>query len=128
MCCGRPHETECSEVLAAVWLYLDQECDCERRTKLQRHLEECNPCLERYGLEEQLKTLLARKCGGEQAPNELRQRLCESILALMTQTTLEVDETASCTESSATVEITVTRRERSARRRGARPWTGERRT
>jgi len=77
------HQADCSEVLAAVWLYLDQECDCERRELLQHHLDECGPCLEQYGIEEQLKALLARKCGGEQAPVELRQRLREAIQALM---------------------------------------------
>lgn len=101
MSCGDPHETDCSEVLAEVWLYLDQECDCERRTLLQHHLDECRPCLERYGLEEQLKALLARKCGGEQAPIELRQRLRDSIQAL-------IMGTAAPRESSdVTVEVTV---------------------
>jgi len=83
MTCGERQTTDCSEVLAAVWLYLDQECDCERRELLQHHLDECGPCLEQYGIEEQLKALLARKCGGEQAPSELRQRLRESIQAVM---------------------------------------------
>lgn len=83
MSCGDRHETDCSEVLAEVWLYLDQECDCERRKLLQHHLDECRPCLEQYGISEQLKALLARKCGGEQAPTELRQRLRDSIEALI---------------------------------------------
>lgn len=69
------HETDCSEVLDEVWLFLDQECDQSRRRMLQRHLDECSPCLGRYGLEEHLKILLARKCGGEHAPDELRTRL-----------------------------------------------------
>jgi mycothiol system anti-sigma-R factor len=77
--CGDPHETDCSEVLAEVWLYLDRECECERRELLRKHLDECSPCLARYGLEEQLKELLARKCGGDQAPETLRQRLRQSI-------------------------------------------------
>lgn len=79
MSCGKPHETDCSEVLAQVWLYLDKECDCERRELLAEHLDECGPCLEQYGLEEQLKALLARKCGGEYAPDTLRRRLQDSI-------------------------------------------------
>ena len=35
--------------------------------------------MERYGIEEQLKELLARKCGGDHAPAELKQRLRDSI-------------------------------------------------
>ncbi len=83
MSCGEPHETDCSEVLAEVWLYLDHECAGERRELLQQHLDECSPCLSQYGLEEQVKELLARKCGGDQAPEALRQRLRESIRAAM---------------------------------------------
>ena len=30
MSCGEHHETDCSEVLAEVWLFLDHECDSER--------------------------------------------------------------------------------------------------
>jgi mycothiol system anti-sigma-R factor len=65
--------------LEEVWLFLDQECDKDRRQVLQRHLDECSPCLGRYGIEEHLKALLARKCGGEHAPDELRRRLRASI-------------------------------------------------
>ncbi|WP_086828407.1 mycothiol system anti-sigma-R factor [Allokutzneria sp. NRRL B-24872] len=72
--CG-DHETDCSEVLSEVWLYLDQECDKTRRELLHRHLNECNPCLESYGIEEHIKALLARKCGGEHAPDTLKDRL-----------------------------------------------------
>jgi len=59
MSCGEPHETDCTEVLAEVWLFLDNECDRERRALLARHLDECAPCLAEYGLEEKLKRLLA---------------------------------------------------------------------
>jgi mycothiol system anti-sigma-R factor len=77
--CGKPHETDCSEVLAEVWLFLDHECDGERRQLLEKHLDECSPCLEQFGIEEHLKILLARKCGGEHAPEALKQRLRERI-------------------------------------------------
>ncbi|KAA2260968.1 mycothiol system anti-sigma-R factor [Solihabitans fulvus] len=79
MSCGKPHETDCSEVLAEVWLLLDQECGNGRRQLLEQHLEECHPCLEEYGIEEHLKALLARKCGGEHAPDALKQRLRDTI-------------------------------------------------
>ena len=75
MSCGEPHETDCSEVLSEVWLFLDHECDGKRRQLLEQHLDECSPCLEQFGIEEHLKVLLARKCGGEQAPEKLKERL-----------------------------------------------------
>ena len=34
MSCGRHHDTDCSEVLAEVWLFLDHECDDTRRRLL----------------------------------------------------------------------------------------------
>ena len=91
MSCGKPHETDCSEVLAEVWLFLDHECDSERRQLLEKHLDECSPCLEHFGIEEHLKVLLARKCGGEHAPEGLKQRLREKIrTTVVEQTTVTV--------------------------------------
>jgi mycothiol system anti-sigma-R factor len=80
---GDPHDTDCREVLEQLWLLLDNECGHERRELLQRHLDDCGPCLERYGLEEHLKALLARKCGGDHAPDALRHRLLQSIREIM---------------------------------------------
>jgi mycothiol system anti-sigma-R factor len=89
--CGKPHETDCSEVLAEVWLFLDHECDVERRQLLEKHLDECSPCLEQFGIEEHLKVLLARKCGGEHAPEGLKQRVREKIrTTVIEQTTVTV--------------------------------------
>src|SRR5690349_24965561 len=75
MSCGKPHETDCTEVLAEVWLFLDNECDRDRRALLARHLDECAPCLAEDGLEEKLKRLLAAKCGGEPAPATRRAQI-----------------------------------------------------
>ncbi len=106
MSCGEPHETDCDEVLAEVWLLLDRECGEERDAELRRHLQECGPCLARYGLEEKIKTLLARTCGGDRAPDELHQKLRERIRAtVLEQATVSVERTASGT----VVEVNQTR-------------------
>jgi mycothiol system anti-sigma-R factor len=98
MSCGNHHETDCDEVLAEVWLLLDHECGAERDAQLRRHLEECGPCLARYGLEEKVKTLLARTCGGERAPEELHQKLRERIRStVLEQAQVSVERTASGT-------------------------------
>jgi mycothiol system anti-sigma-R factor len=90
--CGDDHETNCDEVLAEVWLFLDQECDHTRRELLRQHLDECHPCLAQYGLEEKLKQLLARKCGGEQAPHALKARLRDQIrLAVLEQAEVTIE-------------------------------------
>jgi mycothiol system anti-sigma-R factor len=68
-------KAECAEVIAEVWTLLDGECTAENREKLRKHLEECPPCLQFYGLEERIKVLIASKCRGEKAPEGLRERL-----------------------------------------------------
>ncbi|EID55288.1 mycothiol system anti-sigma-R factor [Saccharomonospora xinjiangensis] len=72
-------QVDCDEALAEIYLLLDKECTPERDAELRRHIEECPPCLEEYGIDEQIKQLLARKCGGELAPAELKSRLKASI-------------------------------------------------
>ena len=68
-------ETDCSEVLGEVYLYLDLECSEERRQLIQRHLDDCSGCLREFGIEHEVKALVARCCGDERAPKELRERL-----------------------------------------------------
>jgi mycothiol system anti-sigma-R factor len=68
-------KAECAELIAEVWTLLDGECTPENREKLRKHLEECPPCFQLYGLEEQFKALIGTKCRGEKAPEGLRQRL-----------------------------------------------------
>ena len=75
MSCGEHHKTDCSEVLAEVYLYLDLECDDDRQSLIRDHLDECSPCLREYGIEHEVKALVARCCGDETAPAELRERL-----------------------------------------------------
>jgi mycothiol system anti-sigma-R factor len=86
MGCGDRHETDCREVLTEVYLYLDLECAEERRTLIQRHLDECLPCLREYGIEQEIKALVARCCGNETAPDELRERLRVRLSAFVVET------------------------------------------
>ncbi len=66
---------DCTTVLADVWLLLDNECDPGARTRLQEHLDRCPACLAQYGIEQQIKALIGRKCGGDRAPQGLAERL-----------------------------------------------------
>jgi mycothiol system anti-sigma-R factor len=76
--------TECQSVLRDVWVFLDNEMDPERRAVVERHLADCPPCLDETDVGDRLKSLLHRKCGGDQAPQVLRERL---IAALTLQAT-----------------------------------------
>lgn len=87
MSCGDPHETPCSEVLDAVYLYLDGEQDTEHRDVVRHHLDECGPCLRQYGLENAVKALVARCCGSDPVPLDLRER----VLVRIQQVRLEID-------------------------------------
>lgn len=69
----------CSELLAEIYLLLDHECSAAHEAQLRKHLDDCPPCFEQYGVDKQLKELLARKCGGDHAPYELKSRLQASI-------------------------------------------------
>ncbi|WP_068157914.1 mycothiol system anti-sigma-R factor [Rhodococcus phenolicus] len=82
---------DCSAVIADVYLLLDSECDDTSRERLQRHLHECGACLEAYGIEEKIKSLLSRKCGGEHAPEGLRERLMIEIRRTVVVTRTETE-------------------------------------
>lgn len=76
-------EADCREVLTEVYLYLDLECSNERRQVIKKHLDECSPCLREYGIEQEVKALVARCCGQERAPDELRERLRAKLTELV---------------------------------------------
>lgn len=79
MSCGTPHEVDCGKVLAEVYLYLDGEIDDSDRAMIRGHLDECGPCLRRFGLEQEVKALVARTCGNDVAPESLRVKLLASL-------------------------------------------------
>ena len=108
MSCGEPHETDCAEVLAEVWLFLDNECDPTRRALLETHLDECRPCLAEYGLDEKLKRLLATKCA-EAAPAGLKDRLRASIRRTVIE---QAELTIESGPAGTVVEVRATRIER----------------
>jgi mycothiol system anti-sigma-R factor len=83
--CGNAHEIDCGQILNEVYLFLDLECSDDRRHAIQHHLDECGPCLSQYGLEQEVKALVARCCGSDRAPDELRDRLKSKIAALVVE-------------------------------------------
>jgi mycothiol system anti-sigma-R factor len=69
---GGHASTDCSEAVLRIFELLDGEmgpADCAR---IQAHLEECEPCLKEYRLDQALKMVIKRSCGREAAPVELR--------------------------------------------------------
>lgn len=78
MSCGMPHDeddVDCAEAIEKVYFYLDGEMTDEDCATLRRHIEDCAPCLREYGLEQAFKALVARSCGCETTPPDVRERL-----------------------------------------------------
>jgi mycothiol system anti-sigma-R factor len=82
---SRGKEIDCDQILNEVYLYLDLECSDDRRSAIQNHLDDCGPCLQEYGIEQEVKALVARCCGTDRAPAELRDRLRLKIAALVVE-------------------------------------------
>ncbi|MBV9846475.1 MAG: mycothiol system anti-sigma-R factor [Kutzneria sp.] len=97
--CGEPQRNDCSDILGDVWAFLDNECDGARRELVRQHLDECSPCLDQYGLEEHLKVLLARKCGGEHVSAEFRDRIRACIRKIVLEQTRAGSEADSTSEA-----------------------------
>jgi mycothiol system anti-sigma-R factor len=72
---GKDDEVDCRDVLSDVYVFLDNELDETQRARIKEHLDDCYPCLRKFGIEQEVKELLARKCGGDRAPSSLRTSL-----------------------------------------------------
>ena len=67
--------TSCDDVLTHVFEFLDHETDDARRAVIAEHLEDCSPCLRQFGIEQEFKALVRRRCGGDPPPVGLRDRI-----------------------------------------------------
>jgi mycothiol system anti-sigma-R factor len=65
----------CDDVLSHVFEFLDHETEPARRQVIAEHLEDCSPCLRQFGIEQEFKALVRRRCGGDSPPPGLRDRI-----------------------------------------------------
>ena len=65
----------CDDVLSHVFEFLDHETEPARRQVIAEHLEDCSPCLRQFGIEQEFKALVRRRCGGDAPPVGLRDRI-----------------------------------------------------
>jgi len=79
-------EVDCGDVIEAVYLYLDGELDADSLNHIRQHLDDCSPCLREYGIEREVKILIARSCS-ERAPAELRTSVVDQIRIVQTEMT-----------------------------------------
>lgn len=67
---------DCRVTLQKAYLFLDGELLSEtERVQIQGHLEDCLPCLERYGLDGEVTTLVARLNTHERCPESVKKRI-----------------------------------------------------
>ena len=66
---------DCREVLRQIELYLDGELDDAVRLEIHRHLEVCNPCMDRSEFQRHLKELLRTSCGRDVVPERVLERV-----------------------------------------------------
>lgn len=82
------HELDCGDVVEAVYLYLDGELSSDVIDNIRQHLDECSPCLREYGIEQEVKALIARSCC-ETAPDALRASVVQRLEVVRSQMTIQ---------------------------------------
>lgn len=76
---------ECALAIARAYEFLDHELDTASAESIRQHLAACEPCLDHYDLEQMVKSLIRRSCGGEVAPPQLRTRVMVSMTTVWRQ-------------------------------------------
>ena len=69
---------KCSEALNELYAYLDGEVTAERRSHIAAHLNGCNPCLEAFDFEAELRLVISHRCR-EEVPETLRRRVADAL-------------------------------------------------
>jgi mycothiol system anti-sigma-R factor len=79
------HEHEapsaCEQALAELYTFLDGELTAEKRHAIAEHLEGCNPCVEVFDFEAELRMVISKRCT-EPVPEQLRLRISRTIMAM----------------------------------------------
>jgi mycothiol system anti-sigma-R factor len=66
--------TDCAEALQELYTFLDGELTVERREHIRVHLDDCNPCLEAFDFEAELRIVISTKCK-ESVPDSLKDKI-----------------------------------------------------
>ena len=68
-------EYHCKETLREIERFLDGEMETDVEALLQRHLDDCPPCMRHVDFQRRVKDLIADKCGGDSVPPDLVLRI-----------------------------------------------------
>ncbi len=70
---------DCAAALDELYSYLDGELTDETRSVIAHHLRDCNPCLEVFDFEAELRIVVQSKCRDE-VPESLRLKIEQTII------------------------------------------------
>jgi mycothiol system anti-sigma-R factor len=70
--------TACEEALKELYVYLDGELTDEKRTIITGHLDDCNPCLEAFDFEAELRIVISRRCHDD-VPESLKLKIAHEL-------------------------------------------------
>jgi mycothiol system anti-sigma-R factor len=77
---------DCANVLKQVYQFLDHELDTASGDAIREHLAACEPCLDRFDVEQAVKALVHRCCGNDRAPDALRAKIMVRLATARTTT------------------------------------------
>ena len=88
---GNPDDSDCAEAIHRLYHFIDGELNDANRHAIQRHLDDCSPCLEAFDFEAELRVVIANRCK-EEVPPALRARIAAAIQAADRSVQLGADE------------------------------------
>ena len=72
----------CQETLKEIERFLDGELDHVVTVRIEEHLSDCNPCMQRAEFRRHVKVMVAEKCSERAAPDELSRKIRDLIRGL----------------------------------------------
>jgi mycothiol system anti-sigma-R factor len=69
---------ECNETLRELYQFLDGELTDADREHIQKHLDDCSPCLAAFDFEAELRQVVRNRCV-DAVPESLRARIARAI-------------------------------------------------
>jgi anti-sigma factor (TIGR02949 family) len=75
---SEPTTTDCRDVLEHLYAFHDDELSPEEADQIREHLMACEPCLDRFQVEDALRLLIRKCCSQARAPESLRVRVTTS--------------------------------------------------
>lgn len=73
-----PSFEDCRQVVHRLYHFLDGELTEERRAGIRAHLDACQPCLEAFDFEAELRQMIAMRCR-DRVPDHLRAKVAAAI-------------------------------------------------